>query len=36
MEKALDNKNKNISLSRHISDNYDWELISKVLIKNTI
>jgi len=36
MEKALDNKNKNISLSRYISDNYDWELISKVLIKKTI
>ena len=36
MEKALENKNKNIALSRYIIDNYDWELISNGLIEKTI
>jgi hypothetical protein len=35
MEKALDNKNKNLALSRFISENYNWELISKILIEKT-
>jgi len=36
MEKAVENKFKNIPLSNYIKETYDWELISKKLIKRTI